>query len=546
MRPSMISSGTSLPRAVVPSALVALACLTAGCVDDPAALYSEEGELVGGVATTARPEIGTFNNAAGGGCTATLVGPRTVLAAAHCLSPQYTATTVAPGAAFMFTDVSGVPRSVPVDRVHSFATRRFEMLPGSPFTTDLAVLHLATAVPASQATPATLALQEPVNGDLATIFGFGCTDRTPATGGGFKQFFTFTVGNATSALCWGDSGGPVVAGTQTGGGPIWGINSDFNVGWDVGWLFPDGWTDMFADVPIYKKQLEDVVRAWDGANEQGVNRPGLDYRNVVTANAMSCRSQCENDGACRAFTWVPEGIAGRCWLKSGAPEPVPGAGLVSGLPSRLEATFNRAGSDYAAVATSTAEACAATCGRDLACEAFTFSAGTCWLKSAVPAVSFCGTCTSGVQQRGLEVGVNRPGFDYATVTVASARKCGTACAQDERCEAFTFTGAPSNNCWLKNGVAPAGAAAGMTSGVRRGLETNTNRAGGDYRSFTTDHRIPAACQAACAQEVACQAWTYVPPSASTADATCFLKAAVPARSTAAGLVSGVKGLELLP
>lgn len=538
MRTSLVSS-----RSLIASTLFIVAGL-GGCVDDGTELYSEEGELVGGTATAARPEIGTFNNGAGSGCTATLVSARTVLVAAHCLAPAYTATTVAPGAVFMFTDLSGFVRTVTVDRVHSFANARFEMLPSTPFTTDLAVLHLATAVPSSQAVPAALAMQEPYSGEQSTIFGFGCTDRTPQSGGGFKQFFTFNYGTATSALCWGDSGGPVVFGPQNGSGAIWGVNSDFNVGWDIGWLFPDGWTDMFTDVPFYKKQIEDITRGWDGADEAGMDRPGLDYSQLVTWNVASCRVTCEGDGNCRAFTWVPESGGGRCWLKNGAPEPIPSgtAGVVSGLPRRLELNVNRWGGDYAGFWAPSADACSAMCGRDQACAAFTYEGSNCWLKSSVPATSFCTTCTSGVVRRGLEVGVNRPGYDFAVHTASTARQCEALCAKSDRCEAYTHTTAATSNCWLKDAVPNAGAGTGMTSGVRRGLETNTDRAGSDYRSFGTSPS-PRICQAICAQEAQCQAWSYSPNSGSP---TCFLKNAVPARSTRTGFVSGVKGLEMMP
>ena len=543
----------SLSRAFAPALLATAVAGLAGCVDDPTAVYSAEGELVGGTATAARPEIGTYVfptgvNASGqttwASCTATLVGPRTAIAAAHCAAPQYTATSPGAGAVFMFTDLAGVPQQVGVDRLHSFATKRFEKVPGTPFTTDLLLLHLSAAVPSTQAVPAALASQEPASGNVSTIFGFGCTDRTPQSGGGFKQFFTFTYPNATNALCWGDSGGPVVYGSETGGGAIWGVNSDFDVGWDIGWLFPDGWTDMFADVPFYRRQIESVARGWDGAMEQGMNRPGLDYASSLVANANVCASNCGVDGNCRAYTFVPEGSGGRCWLKSGVPEAVPGPGMTSGIPNRLEQTFNRAGGDLYSIATASPEACAAQCGRDASCQAFTFTGGTCWIKGSVPAVSYCGSCTSGVPQRGLEVGVNRPGLDLATVTAANARACATACAQHERCEAFTFTGAATNNCWLKDGVPDATVQAGMTSGVRRGFETNTNRAGADYRSFT-HAPSPAICQATCAREAQCQAWTYVPPPSNGNDATCWLKSGVPARSTYTGAVSGVKGLEMV-
>ncbi len=532
------------------SILFCAGAFAAGCTDDLAELEGEApsgetaSELVGGTATIARPEVGTFNNGAGGGCTATLISPRVVAVAAHCLSPMYTATTVASGAVFQFTDRSGVFRSYSVDRVHSFATKRFEYVPQGTFTTDLAILHLSAQVPIEQAIPADLAHQEPTTGAQSTIFGFGCTDRTPASGGGFKQFRTFNFGTSTTALCWGDSGGPVVYGPVSGGGAIWGVNSDFNF---VGGT--DDWTDIFAAAPFYRKQIEDLMRAWDGVNEVGWNRPGMDYANVASASAWSCRASCESDARCAAFTWTPEGASGRCWLKDGAPEPYLAwdNAVVSGLPSKYEYGYNRGGADYSWFTTANAEQCAAACGRDTICHAWTHvsSSSMCWLKSSAPARSACSTCTSGVVRRELETNHNRPGHDYAVRTASSAQDCANQCAREDRCEAYTHTGPGANNCWLKDAVPWAGPATGMTSGVRGGLETNTNRWGGDYRSFTTTRLSPTVCQAACAAEAPCQAWTYVPPSSTGTTATCWLKSSIPGRSFGAGLVSGIKGLEML-
>ena len=526
------------------------AILLTACVDDPE-LATDEQELVGGTATSARPEVGTFFDGVSKGCTATLISPTAVILAAHCLDAAYVDTTVSPGAAFSFTDRNGIPRSVPADRVHTFSTKRFEMLPTGGFTTDISIIHLASAVPTAQAVPAAIATQEAPNGQQVTLFGFGCTDRTPPSGsgggGGFKQFFTYIYGTGSTALCWGDSGGPAIIGSVNGGGAVWGIHSDFNLGWDVGGLFPDSWTDMFASAAFYKKQIEDLLRAWDGVDELGVDRPGLDYAQDLTASVAACRALCEGDGVCRAFTFVPEAGGGRCWRKSGVPEPVPTAtvGVVSGLPRRLEIGMNRWGGDYAGVAVPDAEACSGACGRDHACQAFTFTGGTCWLKNSVPASAPCASCTSGVPRRGLEIGWNRAGFDLATVTTATARLCADQCARHDRCEAYTFTGAASNNCWLKDGVPGATVGTGMTSGVRRGLETNTYRVGTLLRSFWIDQVSPLKCQTECALDSGCTSWSYQPPAGSNG-AACFLFSTIGWRAGLTGYVSGVKGLEFLP
>ena len=522
----------------------------AGCVDEgepPDDLGSAEEEIVGGTTTAVRPEIGRYFNAGGGACTATLIAPRVVLTAAHCLSPAYTATAPLAGAFFRFTDAGGTQRDYTVDRLRSFASRRYEYTSTSLFTTDVAILHLTAAVPASQATPAPLALQEPYGGEQATLFGFGCTDRTPESGGGGKQAFEFNVFSATTALCWGDSGGPDMYGRTGDGGEIWGVNSDFNMTGPT-----DGWTDIFAAVPFYRKEIEAQLRAWDGANEVGIDRPGMDYTTVSSASAAACRSTCEADGRCAAFTWGPWGT---CYLKDGVPEPYRAwyDGMTSGVPTRYEVGQNRAGADYAGFYLPEArpELCAAACGRDQQCQSWTYayppgwSASACWLKTAVPARSACSYCTSGVVKREAEVGYNRGGYDYAVSYVSSAAQCADTCAQDQRCEAYTHTS--NGYCWLKDAAPWAARLAGATSGVRGGLELDVNRWGGDYRGFGTYDLSPRTCQAACARESQCQAWTYAPAANGTPYASCWLKSSVPyGYGGQTGLISGVKGLEMLP
>lgn len=520
--------------------------LAAACVEPAPDLGTDEDELVGGVTTGARPEIGQYFNGDGGWCTATLIGPQAILVAAHCVAPIYVVGPVKAGAWFGFVDRNGQGQGVAADLVHGFASKRFEFAPGGVFTTDLAVVHLVDPVPIEQAVPATMAGQEPTSGVWSTIFGFGCDDRSTRLGAGVKRYLEFTYGTATTSICWGDSGGPVAYGRVGDGGAIWGVNSDFNYGNDwFGWS-PASWTDLWADVPLQKRQIEDVIRAWDGVDERGFDRPGFDYANGVVASVGACRAACEADGLCASFSFVPEAGGGRCWRKSAAPEPVPSqvTGVISGLARRLEVGINRSGGDFAAIAASSADACASACGRHASCAAFTYAGGTCWLKSSVPTASACGNCTSGVVGRGLEPGVNRPGLDVAVATATSARDCAARCARDERCEAFTFTGAATSNCWLKDGVPGALPGPGLVSGVRRGVETNTERTGTLLRSFATSTLSPLVCSAACASDGNCASWRYQPPAGG--QATCVLFTDVGARMTRAGYVSGLRGFEFQP
>jgi PAN domain len=83
-------------------------------------------------------------------------------------------------------------------------------------------------------------------------------------------------------------------------------------------------------------------------------------------------------------------------------------------------------------------------------------------------------------------------------------------------------------------LAPAGAAAMIGPGMQR----DTNYYGSDYRHV--DSLTAAQCQAACAKETQCKAWTWVKPGVQGPSAKCWLKNAVPAKSSNACCISGMK------
>jgi hypothetical protein len=72
------------------------------------------------------------------------------------------------------------------------------------------------------------------------------------------------------------------------------------------------------------------------------------------------------------------------------------------------------------------------------------------------------------------------------------------------------------------------------------VEPNTNRSGGDYRSFDLPSPAPLLCRDACAREPQCRAFTYVKPGVQSPNARCWLKNTVPAPRPEPCCVSGVK------
>jgi hypothetical protein len=83
----------------------------------------------------------------------------------------------------------------------------------------------------------------------------------------------------------------------------------------------------------------DIRSAIKAGLEMDTDRPGSDYDNFdIDPFPESCQSQCRNDGRCAAWTYTrptPSANA-HCWLKSSAPNPLPGrTDIISGL-SQLE------------------------------------------------------------------------------------------------------------------------------------------------------------------------------------------------------------------
>lgn len=151
--------------------------------------------------------------------------------------------------------------------------------------------------------------------------------------------------------------------------------------------------------------------------ENNTDRVGGDYNAFNAANWEVCQTACEGDAQCLAWTWVRPGVQGpaaRCWVKNTVPPPLPGDCCISG--ARI---------------------------------------------SVVPTTP------------PLEVGVDRPGHDYASFDMAldaTAYRCAGQCGAEARCVAWTFVmpnvQGPLPRCWLKDQV-PAPMPSGCcSSGVK--------------------------------------------------------------------------------
>lgn len=78
------------------------------------------------------------------------------------------------------------------------------------------------------------------------------------------------------------------------------------------------------------------------------------------------------------------------------------------------------------------------------------------------------------------------------------------------------------------------------------LEMDTDRFGGDYRSFDLSSADPCECARQCVDDVSCRAFTYGPPDALGSAAKCWLKNSIPISAPGTGLISGVISARTTP
>jgi hypothetical protein len=153
------------------------------------------------------------------------------------------------------------------------------------------------------------------------------------------------------------------------------------------------------------------------------------------------------------------------------PKPAlsPTVALSSSLPtscSLIEENVSFPGNDLSTASSSKAEGCCSICAITSGCKAFSWSSGTCFLKtgksssasssgtrSAVLGSSYCASKRSDVDFYGN---------DIASVPGLSADECCLACKLTNGCTAFTWF---DGICWVKNFDTTGTAFAGAVSGT---------------------------------------------------------------------------------
>jgi hypothetical protein len=249
------------------------------------------GAVVGGTTTTARPEVGMFiamtpdlmNSHA---CTATLIGPREFVTAAHCLADQAVPTnnfTVhnyqlkVPTPNFQVDSSTpcsmGCPAGYFCDVLNNVCAQNVAVERVFPQwvqlgAQDLAVGRLAQTPALS---PASIATAAPASNANLTLVGYGCINRN-GSGSGVRRYKTFS--GLSANYCSGDSGGPTFVGNLLDFGPIARVASTID---SVSGL------DISADPVTYRSQVIAMANAMESTNlAYRAQLEGIGFQEAVT------------------------------------------------------------------------------------------------------------------------------------------------------------------------------------------------------------------------------------------------------------------------
>jgi secreted trypsin-like serine protease len=200
------------------SSIALFVALVPGCapdsdIGDDEEDVTEEGrdEIVGGTTTTAYPAVGALTRFGSTHCTGTVVAPRKVVTAAHCLK-GFTASSM--------KFVLGSRVSAPTAVINVASIQAHPNYNESQLTNDIGVVTLASDAPVTPVKVLGKMDSSWVGRELEFV-GFGVNNGFNQTGAGTKRLVKmpisevaakqFTYETPSKNTCNGDSGGPAFA-----------------------------------------------------------------------------------------------------------------------------------------------------------------------------------------------------------------------------------------------------------------------------------------------------------------------------------------------
>jgi V8-like Glu-specific endopeptidase len=298
-------------KPVLCCAPLALLLLTAGCGGPDPEPGLELQPIVNGQQDSGHPQVGHLSSGAETLCTATVIGRRTVLTAAHCVTrtgPNNVAFPV------LFTLDSFLSPTT-ASRVTVHPDYLYDI-----YGADIAVVELAK--PISGVQPADLPDKAPRVGQQVELVGFGITSTDDWKTGGVKRITLNTVASVTQHLvsyngstgsvgniCSGDSGGPTfstVGGKEvligvhsTGSRPCGSRGNDVRTDVYRDWIIKTAKGDVGSDVDTFPPSVTITAPSSNSTvsssfqvkvtatDKVGVNRVELHIDGVKTQTATA-------------------------------------------------------------------------------------------------------------------------------------------------------------------------------------------------------------------------------------------------------------------
>ena len=270
-------------------------------------IASRSPAIVNGAEDTGHPTVGRIAGGAEGHCTATLIGPKTVLTAAHCLTTKGPGFIVYPISVSFTGGLSTYEAASAV--VHPTYGNYY-------YSGDIGIVRLKQVVPGLNPSPITAVV--PKVGQKVILVGFGIT----ATGAWGTSGVKRQAGNAISAMtndnitfsgssgavgniCSGDSGGPTFA-IQGGIETVIGVHSTGSV--PCGQSGNDIRVDLYRDW-IIKEAKGDVGSTKDAQLPEIYITAPMEYDGVETSFSVKVQAT-DNVGVDRVVVKVDGAQAG--------------------------------------------------------------------------------------------------------------------------------------------------------------------------------------------------------------------------------------------